>query len=164
MTARAATCCPAPDGRLYAIDHGVTFNVDDKLRTLLWGWAGEPLPGEAVEVLERPGRGTGRRRAARRPAGELITASEVAALRATGSAAAGARPAGTREPSGDWPAIPWPPVVPPGRRAGPDGRPAAARSPPGAAQDRLTGQSWRSGSYPERASGYAHGHACLARF
>ncbi|MHC3412713.1 SCO1664 family protein, partial [Streptomyces sp. DT17] len=39
---------PAPDGRLYAIDHGVTFTADDKLRTLLWGWAGEPLTDEAV--------------------------------------------------------------------------------------------------------------------
>ncbi|KOG38433.1 phosphatidylinositol kinase, partial [Streptomyces varsoviensis] len=38
---------PASDGHFYAIDHGVTFNADDKLRTLLWGWAGEPLPAEA---------------------------------------------------------------------------------------------------------------------
>jgi uncharacterized repeat protein (TIGR03843 family) len=44
---------PAPGGRLYAIDHGVTFNVDDKLRTLLWGWAGEKLTAEALEVLAR---------------------------------------------------------------------------------------------------------------
>ncbi len=44
---------PAPDGRLYGIDHGVTFHTEDKLRTLLWGWAGEPLPAEAVAVLER---------------------------------------------------------------------------------------------------------------
>lgn len=35
---------PTADGGLYAIDHGVTFNVEDKLRTLLWGWAGERLP------------------------------------------------------------------------------------------------------------------------
>lgn len=35
---------PAADGRLHAIDHGVTFHTDDKLRTLLWGWAGSPCP------------------------------------------------------------------------------------------------------------------------
>ncbi|NEE52663.1 phosphatidylinositol kinase, partial [Streptomyces sp. SID8455] len=41
----------APGGLLYGIDHGVTFNADDKLRTLLWGWAGEPLTEEALRVL-----------------------------------------------------------------------------------------------------------------
>jgi uncharacterized repeat protein (TIGR03843 family) len=32
-----------PDGHRYGVDHGVSFNVDDKLRTVLWGWAHEPL-------------------------------------------------------------------------------------------------------------------------
>lgn len=44
---------PAADGRIYGIDHGVTFAVPGKLRTLLWGWARQPLTGEAVEMLER---------------------------------------------------------------------------------------------------------------
>ncbi|MFF3262430.1 SCO1664 family protein [Streptomyces sp. NPDC002932] len=99
---------PAPDGRLYGIDHGVTFNAEDKLRTLLWGWAGEPLPAEAVEVLDRlagelePGAALVTRLA------ELITAAEIEALRAR---VAGLRSTGLhREPSGGWPAIPWPPV------------------------------------------------------
>ncbi|MER5276387.1 SCO1664 family protein [Streptomyces sp. NPDC002809] len=99
---------PAPDGRLYGIDHGVTFNADDKLRTLLWGWAGEPLPAEAVEVLDRlavelePGGALLTR------LGELITVTEIEALRAR---VAGLRSTGLhREPSGEWPAIPWPPV------------------------------------------------------
>jgi uncharacterized repeat protein (TIGR03843 family) len=30
--------------RTYGVDHGVTFSEDEKLRTVLWGWAGEPLP------------------------------------------------------------------------------------------------------------------------
>ncbi len=99
---------PAPGGRLYGIDHGVTFNADDKLRTLLWGWAGEPLTPEAVEVLDRlagdlePGAALATR------LGELITAVETDALRAR---VAALRKAGRHpEPSGDWPAIPWPPV------------------------------------------------------
>ncbi|WP_406289109.1 SCO1664 family protein [Streptomyces sp. NBC_00209] len=99
---------PAPGGRLYGIDHGVTFNADDKLRTLLWGWAGEPLTPEAVGVLDRlaaalePGAGLVTRLA------ELITAAEIEALRAR---VAGLRTTGLhREPSGEWPAIPWPPV------------------------------------------------------
>lgn len=40
------------DGRTWAIDHGVTFAVDEKLRTVLWGWAGEPLPERLREDLE----------------------------------------------------------------------------------------------------------------
>ncbi|MGW8889968.1 SCO1664 family protein [Streptomyces sp. NPDC055749] len=99
---------PAPGGRLYGIDHGVTFNADDKLRTLLWGWAGEPLTDEAVEVLARldaelaPGAALATR------LGELITAAELDALRGRVGAllATGRHP----EPSGEWPAIPWPPV------------------------------------------------------
>ncbi|MET8582056.1 SCO1664 family protein [Streptomyces collinus] len=99
---------PTPDGRLYGIDHGVTFNVEDKLRTLLWGWAGEPLTAEAVEVL-------GGLRAALARGGELaarlaglITPAELAATRERVDAllASGRHP----EPGGEWPAIPWPPV------------------------------------------------------
>ncbi|MER5256538.1 MULTISPECIES: SCO1664 family protein [unclassified Streptomyces] len=95
-------------GRLYGIDHGVTFNAEDKLRTLLWGWAGEPLSAEAVAVLEslRDGLGGGAPLALR--LGELITGAEVDALRARVAAllASGKHPV----PGGEWPAIPWPPV------------------------------------------------------
>nr|WP_137990352.1 SCO1664 family protein [Streptomyces vilmorinianum] len=99
---------PAPGGHLYGIDHGVTFHVDDKLRTLLWGWAGEKLPAEAAEVLERldgalaPGTPLATRLA------QLLTAAEVDALRGrvTTLRTTGRHP----EPSGQWPAIPWPPV------------------------------------------------------
>ena len=34
------------DGHRYGVDHGVCFHTDDKLRTVLWGWAGEPLTDE----------------------------------------------------------------------------------------------------------------------
>ena len=50
-TARAATCCRPRDGHVYGVDHGVTFHVEDKLRTVLWHWAGRPLPDEAVDAL-----------------------------------------------------------------------------------------------------------------
>jgi uncharacterized repeat protein (TIGR03843 family) len=99
---------PADEDRLYGIDHGVTFNAENKLRTLLWGWAGEPLTGEAVEVLTtlRDGLAPGAPLATR--LAELITAAEVDATRARVDAllTSGKHP----EPSGEWPAIPWPPV------------------------------------------------------
>src|SRR5436305_2229291 len=42
---------PTPEGRVYGVDHGVCFSVDDKLRTLLWQWRGRPLTDEAIDVL-----------------------------------------------------------------------------------------------------------------
>jgi uncharacterized repeat protein (TIGR03843 family) len=102
---------PTVDGRLFAIDHGVTFHPQDKLRTLLWGWAGEPLTQESREVLKRlsmelDGGGAGDGLAAR--LSTLLTGDEVEAVRARVSVLlhAGRHP----EPSGGWPAIPWPPV------------------------------------------------------
>lgn len=37
---------------LYAIDHGLCFNQEDKLRTVIWDFAGEPLPPELAAALE----------------------------------------------------------------------------------------------------------------
>ncbi|NGO67819.1 SCO1664 family protein [Streptomyces boncukensis] len=97
-----------PGGRLYAIDHGVTFHADDKLRTLLWGWAGEELTGEAVAVLHEltADLAEGAPLAARLSG--LLTGPEVEAVRKRAGAmlSSGRHPL----PSGDWPAIPWPPV------------------------------------------------------
>ena len=41
-----------PDGKLWGVDHGLTFNVEPKLRTVIWGFAGEDL-GDLREDLER---------------------------------------------------------------------------------------------------------------
>ncbi|WP_442809775.1 SCO1664 family protein [Streptomyces sp. SR27] len=99
---------PAPDGHLYGIDHGVTFHVDDKLRTLLWGWAGEELPAEAAGVLDGLDRSLAPGAPLATRLAELLTGAEVAAVRARVGTlrATGRHP----EPSGQWPAIPWPPV------------------------------------------------------
>jgi hypothetical protein len=34
----------APGGRLWAIDHGVCFHTDPKLRSVIWEYAGQPIP------------------------------------------------------------------------------------------------------------------------
>ncbi|MFT4199652.1 MAG: SCO1664 family protein [Gordonia sp. (in: high G+C Gram-positive bacteria)] len=36
---------PAGDGVVYGIDHGICLHEHDKLRTVLWGWAGASVPG-----------------------------------------------------------------------------------------------------------------------
>jgi uncharacterized repeat protein (TIGR03843 family) len=38
---------------VWVIDHGLTFHVDPKLRTVIWDFAGEPLPQELCGDLER---------------------------------------------------------------------------------------------------------------
>jgi hypothetical protein len=43
--------------KLYLIDHGLCFHTEDKLRTVLWDFAGEPFPAELIAAL-----GTLRRR------------------------------------------------------------------------------------------------------
>jgi uncharacterized repeat protein (TIGR03843 family) len=99
---------PADEGRLYGIDHGVTFNAENKLRTLLWGWAGEPLTPEAIEVLQALREALEAGGGLAEKLGELITVVELDATRVRVDAllVAGKHP----EPSGEWPAIPWPPV------------------------------------------------------
>ncbi|MGW3149823.1 SCO1664 family protein [Streptomyces sp. NPDC001177] len=99
---------PTADGELYGIDHGVTFNAENKLRTLLWGWAGEPLTPEAVGVLKGLADALGDGGALGVRLAGLITGAELEATRARVGAllTSGTHP----EPSGEWPAIPWPPV------------------------------------------------------
>jgi hypothetical protein len=97
---------PTADGHIFGIDHGLCFSEQNKLRTLLWGWAGNPLPEAEVEVLERIladwADGLG-------PAlGGLLTPRETEATRrrAARLVGKGVHP----QPRDDgWPAVPWPP-------------------------------------------------------
>lgn len=97
---------PLPGGHVHGVDHGVCFSVEDKLRTVLWNWAGDPLPAEARAVLDRLAaelRGGG----LRRELADLLADEEVAATRArVGRLRSTAR---FPEPTGDWPPVPWPP-------------------------------------------------------
>jgi uncharacterized repeat protein (TIGR03843 family) len=93
------------DGHRYGVDHGVTFHTDHKLRTVLWGWLGQPLTDEEA---------TGVRRVREALGGELGQALaehltdlevDVVARRCDRLLATGAMPS----PRGQWPAVPWPP-------------------------------------------------------
>jgi uncharacterized repeat protein (TIGR03843 family) len=68
------------DGNVYGVDHGVSLHVEDKLRTVLWGWAGKPVDDETLEDVARL-----RDRLRNGLADQLrdhITAREIAALHA----------------------------------------------------------------------------------
>jgi uncharacterized repeat protein (TIGR03843 family) len=38
-------------GAVLGVDHGVSFHVEDKLRTVLWGWCDTPLTGDEETTL-----------------------------------------------------------------------------------------------------------------
>lgn len=44
---------PTSSGKVFGCDHGVTFHVDNKLRTVLWQWAGDTFNPAEIAVLER---------------------------------------------------------------------------------------------------------------
>ena len=95
-----------PDDRIYGVDHGVCFHVEEKLRTVLWGWAGRELPPDAVEMLDAlAGQVTGalgEELAGHLTIGEIVAlADRVDRLRRTGR---------FPQPPEDWPAMPWPPM------------------------------------------------------
>jgi uncharacterized repeat protein (TIGR03843 family) len=94
-------------GAIFGVDHGLTFNLDDKLRTVLWGWAGDPLGEEAEELLAAlvtDLRGDSGLRAGLE---ELLEPAEIdrTARRAGQLLRRGRFP----KPPGGWPSIPWPP-------------------------------------------------------
>jgi len=39
------------DGHIYGVDHGVCLHVENKLRTVLWGWAGKPVDDQTLEAV-----------------------------------------------------------------------------------------------------------------
>lgn len=39
------------DGRLWGIDHGLTFHIHPKLRTVIWEFSGEPVPDDLLATL-----------------------------------------------------------------------------------------------------------------
>lgn len=95
-----------PDGRVLGVDHGLTFHQEDKLRTILWGWAGDPLPELVVAGLDRLAAGLRGDFGAR--LAELMTRSELRQLELR-IAALRARPEFPAPPMDRYP-IPWPPL------------------------------------------------------
>jgi uncharacterized repeat protein (TIGR03843 family) len=50
---KSGHCLLGEDGAIYAIDNGLCFHVEPKLRTVIWEFGGEPLPPALLEDLER---------------------------------------------------------------------------------------------------------------
>ncbi len=50
---KSGHCILGEDGRVWAIDNGLCFHAEPKLRTVIWEFAGEPLPAELFDDLAR---------------------------------------------------------------------------------------------------------------
>lgn len=46
-------CLKDKNGRIWAIDHGLTFHTDRKLRTVIWEYADQAIPARLLRDLER---------------------------------------------------------------------------------------------------------------
>ena len=96
---------PSAEGHLYGCDHGVTFHQEDKLRTVLWQWAGQRFTESETDLLHK--------------ARELFASSkreiiegliEEVEIQATIARIDRALMEGSfPQPNPDWPAVPWPP-------------------------------------------------------
>jgi uncharacterized repeat protein (TIGR03843 family) len=93
---------PTDDGRLFGCDHGVTFHEENKLRTVLWQWAGDELSSSEIAMLSLLHRSIG----ASLDLAPYLTAQEITALlvRVENMSKSGRMPL----PNPDWPAVPWP--------------------------------------------------------
>ena len=95
---------PTADGKLLGCDHGVTFHHEDKLRTVLWQWAGMALSDQEIIELRKLAEEILKEQVVFQ---ELLTEIELQALfaRIERLISTGIFP----EPSDEWPAVPWPP-------------------------------------------------------
>jgi hypothetical protein len=50
---KSGHCMFDSDDTVWVIDHGLTFHPDNKLRTVIWDFAGEPLPPDLCGDVER---------------------------------------------------------------------------------------------------------------
>jgi uncharacterized repeat protein (TIGR03843 family) len=50
---KSGHCLLGPDNLIYGIDNGLTFHTEMKLRTVIWDYAGEPIPKAMLDDLKR---------------------------------------------------------------------------------------------------------------
>lgn len=49
---KSGHCLLSTEGEVFAVDHGVCFHEEPKLRTVIWDFAGDPIPPEPLADLE----------------------------------------------------------------------------------------------------------------
>lgn len=90
----------------HGIDHGLCFHQHEKLRTVLWGWAGDEIPRFLLEDVERLLRGLAGDLA--QELSQFLDPSELESLKERAMEMLASK----RMPLllGGWQALPWPPL------------------------------------------------------
>jgi uncharacterized repeat protein (TIGR03843 family) len=103
---KSGHCLEALDGRLWVVDHGLCFSERPVLRTVIWDFAGQPVPERLLDDVKRlePELRAG---ALRRELDGLLTAEEIdgTADRARALADVGRFPLPGPGRSRPWPAV-----------------------------------------------------------
>ena len=96
------------DGKLWCIDHGVTFHEDPKLRTVIWDYVDQKIPASIIADLRRLREQLTRKQALGEELARLLSPREIKAFarRIDALIETPVFP----QPSDDWPPVPWPPV------------------------------------------------------
>ena len=104
---KAGHCLLGTDGKIWIIDHGVCFNAVPKLRTVIWEFAGEPVPVELLADIQRAASQLADGGALRASLSGLLSPPEIKAMstRIAMLSSEGIFP----EPGEDRP-FPWPPI------------------------------------------------------
>jgi len=50
---KSGHCLLGEDGNIYAIDNGLSFHTEFKLRTVIWEFGGEPIPSALLDDVEQ---------------------------------------------------------------------------------------------------------------
>lgn len=70
----------ATSGQIWGIDHGLAFHAEDKLRTVIWDYAGEPVPAPLLDDVERVAADLDTRGDATAPLHSYLDTGELQAL------------------------------------------------------------------------------------
>ena len=105
---KSGHCLTDADGLVWVIDHGLTFHVDPKLRTVIWDFAGQRVPARLRADLLRLAESLAPGGQAAACVGDLISRREMAVLRRRLHAML--QPGWELpHPTSAW-SVPWPPV------------------------------------------------------
>ncbi len=78
---KAGHCLRDAEGRIWVIDHGICFHTDHKLRTVIWDFAGQPVPDSLLADLRGLQAQLAGDTSLRRALSGLLAPREVEALR-----------------------------------------------------------------------------------
>ncbi len=78
---KAGHCLLDGQDHIWSIDHGICFHVEAKLRTVIWDFAGEPIPPTLLADLERLSAQLAPSEALGENLRQLLSRGEVSALR-----------------------------------------------------------------------------------